>query len=266
VLVVAAMALVCLTANCQQRNKNKATQLRVLEAGLEYAALSVRPTGSDSPTTIHVLRLDPRRFAMTVIDAAKTGVKLADARAFRVADKAIAAVNGGYFDPEYRPLGLLVSGGRQLRRLRRVDHGVFTVADGTPRLQHARKFNKPAKLDFAVECGPRLVVDGKPLTFKPGVHRRTAIGHDRSGRVLVLATAGVLGLADLAAFMARPLASGGLGAIAALNLDGGSSTMFDLHHPSATAKVPAPVRIPIGLGVVRRPVGLPHTPTLTRSP
>ncbi len=246
------LALVCLTANCQPRGKSAVQRLRTLEPGLEYNNLAVRPAGSDTPTAIHVLRFDPKRFTMTVIEAAATGAKLADARAFRLAGKAIAAVNGNYFDPQYKPLGLLVSAGKQLHRLRRVDHGIFTIADKRPKLQHARSYKKPAKLEFAVECGPRLVVDGKPLTFKPGVHRRTAIASDRTGRILLLATAGVISLADLAAFLARPEAKGGLGAIAALNLDGGSSTMFDLDHPAASASVPAPVRVPIGLGVARR--------------
>ena len=146
-----------------------------------------------------------------------------------------------------------------------MDHGIFTIADSVPGLQHARSYKKPARLDFAVECGPRLVVDGSPLTFKPGVHRRTVIGHDRQGRVLLLVTAGVIGLADLAAFLARPEAQGGLGAIAALNLDGGSSTMLDLDHSAASVTVPAPVRVPIGLGVRRLATQLPQGSTRTQA-
>lgn len=244
------MGLLCA---CQQPAKAKAATLSPLEPGLEYGALSVPHAGSGVPVTVHVLRFEPGRFTLAVVEAAQTGGPLANAHAFRTSAGAIAAVNGGYFDPQYKPLGLLVSGGKQLHRLRRVDHGIFQIADRKPALQHAQHFKPPKGLEFAVECGPRLVVDGKPLTFKPGVNRRTVLAHDGVGRVLVLVSAGVISLTDLTAWLIRPESAGGLGAVAALNLDGGSSTMFELAHAKAQAVVYSPIQVPVGLALLRRP-------------
>jgi len=44
-------------------------------------------------------------------------------------------------------------------------------------VQHVREWQPPPNLTFAVQCGPRLIVDGKPLSFKPGRARRD--GHGR---------------------------------------------------------------------------------------
>ena len=264
----AAIALMALMGACQQSNKARAATLALLEPGLEYGALTVPQQDSDTPTTVHVLRFEPTRFTLAAVQAAETGAALADAHAFRIARGAIAAINGGYFDPQYKPLGLLVSGGKQLYRLRKVDHGIFQIADRKPALQHAQHFNKPKWLEFALECGPRLVVAGKPLSFKPGVNRRTVLAHDGAGRVLMLASAGVISLTDLTSWLVKPPSAGGLGVVAALNLDGGSSTMFELAHDKAQAAIHSPIRVPIGVALMRRPaaaqaasVAVPQDPT-----
>lgn len=194
------------------------------------------------------MRLDPGLIELRAIHAPA----LLDAAGFRAAAGGIAAINGHYFDPAYKPLGLLVSEGRELSRLRRVDHGIFGVAAGRPFLDHARSFKAPKALEFAIECGPRLVVDGQPLQLKQGVARRTAIGYDGSGRILLIATEGVIALLDLADFAARPLAGGGLAAVGLLNLDGGSSTMFDLHTASRHVAIRSAVEVPVGVVVKRR--------------
>jgi uncharacterized protein YigE (DUF2233 family) len=147
----------------------------------------------------------------------------------------------------------MVSAGRELAPLRRVDHGVFTVAAGVPGLQHARSYRAPPGLDFAIECGPRLVVEGAPVQgLRRGVARRSALAYDGEGRVLLLATLGGVELAELAAFLARPLASGGLGARGALNLDGGSSTMFDLDRDGRRISIRSAIHVPVGVVVVPR--------------
>ncbi len=219
--------------------------------GLEYASLAAG-YGDGPAVTTYVLRFDPKLWSLQHVTAVETGARLTDAAGFRKARAAAAAFNGIYFDPAYKPLGLMVSQGKQLSRLRRVDHGVFTVAEDGPTLQHARQWQEPAGLDFAAECGPRLVVDGAPLHFKPGLARRTVLGFDALGRVYVVITRGVVGLEDLANFLARDVAQGGLGLRGALNLDGGSSTMFDLAWGNTRVAVRSAVQVPVGIAVVKR--------------
>jgi len=250
-----APSLLCLTLSlggCAKGRTAENVQLQDLRDGLEYA--EVAAAYGDGPlVTTHVLRFDPKRWALRHVNAKKAGERLADAAGFRKALSAAAAFNGIYFDPAYKPLGLMVSAGEQLSRLRRVDHGVFTIAKAGPGLQHARQWQEPEGLDFAAECGPRLVVDGTPLQFKPGLARRTVLGFDTQGRVYVVVTRGVVGLQDLANFLARSVDRGGLGLLGALNLDGGSSTMFDLAWGDTAVAVRSAVEVPAGIAVVQRP-------------
>lgn len=237
-----------------RRDAHSAIAWRDLADGLQYAIVHTQGSQSQALVTVHVLRFQPQKWQQRVVGPQEVGRPTADAAEFREAVGAIAAINAGYFDRKLRPLGLLVSEGKERSRLRKVDHGVWTVTqDGTVGLQHARQFLAPAGLDFAIECGPRLVVDGKALTFKPGIARRTAVGHDVEGRAYWVATSGVVSLPDFSAFLAKRRAAGGVGLHAALNLDGGSSTMFDLDVAETVAAVRSSVQVPVGLALVRRP-------------
>lgn len=245
---------VALLAQCGCAKGKIAENVRLQDIGegLEFARVAAA-YGAGPPVTTYVLRFHPRQWSLRHVKAEETGSRLTDAAGFRKVRSAAAAFNGIYFDPSYKPLGLMVSDGKELSRLRRVDHGVFTVAAAGPGLQHARRWREPAGLDFAAECGPRLVVDGLPLHFKAGLARRTVLGFDPEGRVYVVVTQGVVGLEDLARFLARRVSDGGLGLRGALNLDGGSSTMFDLAWGDAAVAVRSAVQVPVGIVVVKRP-------------
>ncbi len=242
---------------------------QALEAGFEHAHVEAKIGAGFAPVPMHLLRIDPRRFALEVVRAADLGRPLADAAAFRIARGGLAAINAGYFDPEYRPLGLLVSGGHRLSRLRKVDHGVFAIAGGRPSIAHARQFVSPVDLEFAVECGPRLIVDGVTLTFKRHDRaRRVVIGHDSRDRVVIAVTAGVIRLEELSAFLVRPTEQGGPALQGALNLDGGSSTMLDLDANGVHEAIRSAVQVPVGLVVVGRgrPQVVDTTPPVAVTP
>lgn len=249
-LAVAAGCLLVapLLPGCGEDRQAGPVHFEPIEEGCELARPRLRARPDAEPFELVVLRLELTRFALQ----ARHDPKLSDAQGFREASGALAAVNGHFFDPSFKPLGLLVSDGVELARLRRVDHGIFTVAAGQPGLHHAKTFTKPPGLEFAIECGPRLVVDGKAVQLKRSLARRTALGFDAEGRVLVVASTGVVGLQDLADVLARPVAAGGLGAIGALNLDGGSSTMFDLAAAGRRISIRSAVRVPVGVLVTRR--------------
>jgi uncharacterized protein YigE (DUF2233 family) len=237
---------------CRQAKAPSTIAWQSLETGLQYASHQLTSRAGHA-VSVHLLRFDPTRMELQVTTAKDLNRPLGSAHDFRQASDAIAAINAGYFDPQYRSLGLLVSQGKVISRLRKVDHGIFYIAEGKPGLSHARHWAAPTKLNFAVECGPRLIVDGRPLTFKPNLHRRTAIGYDRKGLVTIVVTSGVIGLDDLTDFMVGPEQAGGLALQGALNLDGGSSTMLELVHGELQAVVTSAVQVPVGLVLIRRP-------------
>ena len=252
--VWAGLALtLALSQGCARSGKAKPLQWRRAAPGLEYSQVTLRPNPNESEATVHFVRVDPKRLALQVVTApGDLHRPLGDAAGFRRAAHGLAAVNGGYFDPQFKPLGLLVSQGRELSRVRHVDHGIFYIANGRAGLQHARSWHPPQGLEFAVECGPRLLIDSQPLGFKAGAARRVAIGADAQDRVVLAVTEGVMTLADLARLLAAPEPRGGPGLTLALNLDGGSSTMLDVDAGPVQVAVRSAVQVPVGIAVVAR--------------
>lgn len=187
-----------------------------------------------------MVRADPKRWRLSWLrsteaeaDASLAGV---DAMARRASARVV--VNGGFFDEAGRPLGLRVSEGAPRNDLRKADWGVFFVRDGVASQVHTREASAARKAEFAIQCGPRLVQDGKPLRLKPGLHRRTVIGSDPRGRVYLAVTLGMADLNALAEALARPVDAGGLGLRHALNLDGGPSTAMFVDGAGGQWNVP----------------------------
>ncbi|MCO6453030.1 MAG: phosphodiester glycosidase family protein [Caldilineales bacterium] len=138
--------------------------------------------------------------------------------------RATAAVNCGFFQESegaYRHIGLLMTNGEQSARLRSNWGGVLIVRNG-----EAFVVRRPQRLlapaDLGIQGWPMLLEGGSALPRLNDVDpaRRTAVGVDGAGRVVWLATAQQITLADFAEQLQHPK----LGLIDAINLDGGSST------------------------------------------
>lgn len=170
-----------------------------------------------------------------------------DAASWRQKFGAVAALNGGFFDPSGRSLGLRVARGKRLHPLRAADWGVFFVNERSAnegsaseranskqaRIVHTRDFKSRRGVAEAIQCGPRLVVNGRPLRLKPQWARRTGIGVRRDGRVVVAIADGAMSFRAWAALWA---ARDGLNCRDALNLDGGGSTQMSLGPPHTGGK------------------------------
>ena len=137
--------------------------------------------------------------------------------------RARVVVNGGYFDGSGHPMGLRAGKNTSGSKLRRADWGVFWVKNGVAHLSHTRDFPASLAPDEAIQCGPRLVVGGKVTKLKPQWARRTGVGVDRQGRVVIAVSNGDLSLDEWARLWASP---SGLGCTDALNMDGGPSTQL----------------------------------------
>ena len=143
--------------------------------------------------------------------------------------KAIAGVNGGYFDPEDAPVGLLVSDGRVLAPLRKAKllSGVLTASASRVDIVRASRFTMSTRIKSAVQCGPLLVERSGPIAGLNDTRkaRRTFAGVDGKGRA-TLGVCSAVSLAQLGQILALPEAAGKIRITRALNLDGGSSSAF----------------------------------------
>ena len=140
----------------------------------------------------------------------------------------LAAVNGGYFDPEYRPIGLLIVDGTIIAPLlkARLLTGVLSALGKKVQIARISEFSWTQKPDAALECGPMVVDLGKSVRGLESTKaaRRTfvAVG---SGDKAALGFCSDVTLADLSNILAVVVIPE-FKIQRALNLDGGSSSAF----------------------------------------
>ena len=159
---------------------------------------------------------------LRVIDNAD-GVTLSDAMR---RTNCIAGINGGYFDPNFAPLGLRIIDGKVTSRLTRgrLMSGVL-ASDNAIHIFRVAEFSLRRKPNAAIECGPFLVDFAKPVRGLEAMRAaRRTFAATGSGDRAALGFCSDATLADLARILATPL--GDFKIQRALNLDGGSSSAF----------------------------------------
>ncbi len=199
---------------------------------------------------LEVYRVDLRRLEPRIVQA----LPGEPAEIAELADQVAAplAVNGSFFDERGRPLGLLVDRRRELNPLRRADWGVLAVRGGRASLVHTKAWRGPTP-DFAIQVGPRVVVDGGPVKLKAQIARRVAIGIiDPQTLVVVISVGPPVESNALARVMAASEADGGLGCHDALMLDGGGSAQLQARVNGRRHGVRGQWPVPNGVAFVPR--------------
>ncbi len=121
-----------------------------------------------------VCEIDLRRHAVRLFWRKPDGEPygyLADLPSEQRAARLVFAMNGGMFDPAYRPVGLYVENGRELVRANTKPgpgnfhmrpNGVFYMAGETAGVLDTGSFlTKRPAVEFATQSGPMLVIDGR---------------------------------------------------------------------------------------------------------
>lgn len=144
-------------------------------------------------------------------------------------EKALAGVNGGYFDPENQPVGLMISGGKLIAPVRkaRLLSGMIVVSESRIQLLRSGEYSPRRNVTAALQCGPFLVDRGQPVAGLNATRsdRRTFIAHTGSDRVAIGFCSDAT-LATLANVLVAPALAADMKFQRALNLDGGSSSAF----------------------------------------
>jgi uncharacterized protein YigE (DUF2233 family) len=199
-----------------------ASPWKKLAQGIEY-----RDIGANVLTPwshVHVFRIDLKQNQLDLISATEFGRKQASVDQFAHRSHALIAINAGFFDKNYHPLGLRIGHARQYSPVKPISWwGIFKINNNIPSISNVSHFKTNAGLDFAIQSGPRLLVNGKILPLKPGHAERTALGITKGGELIILVT-------DHAPMtttaLAKLLKSSPLYCKNALNLDGGSSSQM----------------------------------------
>ena len=119
-------------------------------------------------------------------------LKNASADQFAEHSKALLSINGGFFDHEFKPLGLRINNNKLENPLKRISWwGIFYIKNNKPYISNVRRFNHDNEIDFAVQSGPRLLIKGKIPSLKPGIADRSALGITADGKVIILVSTNV---------------------------------------------------------------------------
>ena len=131
---------------------------------------------------------------------------------------------GVFFEKNYHRFGLRIRNHQQLSPLKSISWwGVFYTKKGHAYLSNAKRFKQSDRIDFAIQSGPRLLINGRIPSLRAGLAERSALGITQDGHVIILVTEhAAMSTTDLARLMKAPP----LNCINALNLDGGSSSQL----------------------------------------
>jgi exopolysaccharide biosynthesis protein len=195
-------------------------------AGAEHRHIVLTESETSERATLDLALFSPKSTTLRVIDNPTSENDLAT---LMPRENCLAGVNGGYFDPENKPVGLLISDGNVVAPLRkaRLLSGVLIVSNGRIQLLRVAEYSPKRKATAALQCGPFLVDRGQPV---PGLNdtrsaRRSFIVTGGSDRAAVGFCSSVT-LAQLGKILATPGTAPDLKVQRALNLDGGSSSAF----------------------------------------
>lgn len=219
-----------------------------LSPGFEYAKIQIADPAEER--ALHAFRVDLKFQRIESVLAKDFSITSASIRELAQRARATLAINGGFFAPDFQPLGVRVQNGKLRTPFKNTSWwGVFIIEDRKARVVAARDFHFDPRMTFAVQAGPRLVVDRQIPPLKSGDDDRSALGVTASGKVVIVITEHApMETAALAELLRRPERENGLACVNALNLDGGHSSQlfaslgrFQLHIPNLSSLADAVV-------------------------
>jgi len=194
-------------------------------AGLEHRHVFLEESETGDRAIVDLAIFSTRSGALRVIDNPGGDKNLAEAME---QGKCLAGVNGGYFDPNFTPIGLRIIDGKTLAPLLRARllTGILTSSSRGIQIVRLSEFSRKEKLDGAIECGPMIVDLGAKVRGLDDTRlaRRSFAAIDRDERA-ALGFCSEATLSGLARILAGQFVAD-FKIQRALNLDGGSSSAF----------------------------------------
>lgn len=202
------------------------TQWRTLEPGLQYT--QVYQTPSLPIGAIHAFKINLKKYRLALAFTRNYERPLILVKDLVITQHALLGINGGFFSPNLIPLGLRIKAGKQVSPIKHTSWwGVFYIKNNRAYIVSQKNFKKSRQISFAVQSGPRLVVNEKITSLKPGWSFRSALGITKKGEVIIAITDHLpITTKTFATILRASQKEGGLACINALNLDGGSSSQL----------------------------------------
>jgi hypothetical protein len=238
-----------------------------------YALDSWRPFGDDLellelapssqtlfPHRLLLIRTTLNRFRVGVIRAKEFGSVANTAHILAERSHAAVTVNANFFDANGEALGLIVSRGTLFQKVHRGGGtltGLFLLTGKGPTIMHRNDFRETV-VQEGVQAGPRLIVNGAPLTAvraSDDSSRRAGVCLDYKGRLILFCSSSTFGGLTMQELQEMLLAVP-VGCREALNFDGGGSAQLYVSAdvPGAVKdatplSLPGRDKVPIVLGL-----------------
>src|SRR4029453_11036521 len=118
--------------------------------------------------TLQLYKIQPKKFQLKLVQAAEFMTDRIYAKDLVKRTGALLAMNASFFDPAFKPLGLIVNDGKMVNPLRPVSWwAVFSLGRaGPPKIEKIKKFDANADVEMALQAGPRLGEGGNPVPTK----------------------------------------------------------------------------------------------------
>lgn len=173
---------------------------------------------------IYAFRIDLKINKLSIITAKDMSHYLATANQYAKFSHALLTINGGFFDKNHSLLGLRIRNNQQLNPLRPISWwGIFYIENDKPYITNAKLFTYKPTINFAIQSGPRILINQQVPTLKSGYAERSAIGITNDGKIILLVTNHY---PMTTTYLAHLMQQEPLNCVNALNLDGGSSSQL----------------------------------------
>jgi hypothetical protein len=243
-LVVAALSARAAWVEKASRNENSSA------AGVVHWQIDLEDSESGERATLELAFFSAKSAMLRLLDNRGGSSDLAGAM---LAAASLAGVNGGYFDPNFAPLGLRIIDGKTIGPLvhARLLTGVLISSPGSTQILRVGEYSKSRRNPYsAVQCGPLLVDVGRRVAGldRIRVARRTFAVVGTADRA-ALGFCSEISLAEIAQILASTSLGDNFKTQRALNLDGGSSSAFWFKRNSGAFSIPEekPVRDFVGI-------------------
>jgi hypothetical protein len=205
----------------------RSTEVEMGRNGVEHRHLLLENAGSEGRAIVDLAEFSTGSSTLRLFDN-PDGTPLAETAQ---REKIVAAVNGGYFDSDFAPIGLRISNGKTIAPLRqaRLLSGVIVSSGQGLRILRLHELPLHRKFEVAVQCGPFLIDGAKAVhgLDDSRLARRTfaAVSRGNHGALGICSEVSLAQLAEILVLLKMNRA---------LNLDGGSSTAFSFLRENGT--------------------------------
>ena len=243
------VSLLAVAASAHAEWKMVSVESEPGQAGIEHRHIVVEDTAAGRRVNVDIAIVSAKSCALRVIDN-PGGDGLG---AMMKREKCLCGVNGGYFDPEFKPIGLRLADGQTFSPFRRARliTGMLVQFQRGIDIIRASEFSHTKRIVAAIQAGPFLVERGERIRgLNDSQSARRTFAGVASGDRALLGVCSDASLAELANILATiPIAADNK-IRRAMNLDGGSSSAFWFARETGSAfSIPGqkPVRDFVGI-------------------